>query len=82
MCCTITVIHDSSPPFLSLGLTRFSDDWILVVGDLARATATSLNGLDDIHRFVICDLTEDYVLAIKPSSHNCRDEKLGAIPMG
>lgn len=53
---------DSSLALFSLGRTTPSDGhgglWV------AAGRALALNGLDDLHRGIICDLAEDDVLAV------------------
>ena len=47
--------------------------------DLARAAAGGLDSLDNPHRLLVGDLTEDDVLAIKPFRLDSGDEELGAV---
>lgn len=51
---------------ISLQCARGSDGRMLFVLDFARVGTAGLDGLDDLHRFLVCDLSKDDVLAIQP----------------
>ena len=62
-----------------LGRTGVRDSRVLVVSYLARAAPGSLNRFDNLHRLVVRDLAEDYVLPIEPAGDDSCDEELGAV---
>lgn len=47
--------------------------------DFAVAGARGLDGADDGHGLVVCDLAEDDVLAVQPAGDDGGDEELGAV---
>jgi hypothetical protein len=49
--------------------------------DLARLTASVLDGLDNCHGLLVGNLTKDNMLAIEPLGLDSGDEELGAIPV-
>ena len=52
---------------------------LLAKFDGTTAGASSLEGLDDLHRVIINDLAEDDVAAVEPASLHGRDEELRAV---
>lgn len=64
---------------LHLQDTRLDNGWLLAVVDLSTAGSGSFEGLDNVHRILVSDLTEDDVLAIEPAGDHGSDEELGAV---
>ena len=59
--------------------TGLDNGRLLVVVNLATSTASGLESLDDVQRWLISNLTEDNVLAIEPAGNNGGDEELGSV---
>ena len=62
-----------------MSFATFDNSWPLVVGDLATSTASSLQGLDNIHGLRIGNLAEDDVPVIEPFRLSRGDEELGTV---
>ena len=71
-----SVLHDLEIPALRLlehaGVVNGRGFGVF---NLASTTTRCLNGLDDVHRLVVCDLAEDYVFAVKPAGDDSGDEE-------
>ena len=64
---------------MSLQCARGSDGRLPVVLDFASVATASLDGLDNLHGFLVCDLSKDNVLAIQPVSRDGSNEELGTV---
>lgn len=62
-------------------MASLRDDRVLVL-DLAGRAASSLDGLDNLHRLRIRDFAEDDVLTVQPAGDNGGDEKLRSVGVG
>ena len=74
-------IKSSSHPHLQptiprrLSLASTCDGWKFTVIDFASFATRRLDGLDDFHGLVVCDLTKDDVLAVEPTCNDSGDEE-------
>ena len=68
--------------FSNLQLTSVNDGGLDIGAHGTSVAAESLDLLDDLHGFLVGDLTEDNVLAVEPRGHNGGDEELGAVAAG
>ena len=62
-----------------LQLTTVNDGGLVAGVDLARAGASSLKGLDNLHGLLVSDLAEDDVAAVEPRGDNSGDEELRTV---
>ena len=82
MCSTATPITRPFQIATHLVNTRVNNGGLLGVLDGAAGRAGGLNGLDDVHGFLIGDLAENDVAAIEPAGLDSGDEELRAVAEG
>ena len=64
---------------LGFDLAAIDNGGLLVILDAAARGAGGFESLDNPHRLLVGDLTENDVLAIEPRGHDSSDEELGAV---
>jgi hypothetical protein len=64
---------------LGIDLAAIDNGGLLIIFDGAAPGTGRFQSLDNLHRLLIGDLTENDVLAIEPRGDDSGDEKLGAV---